>query len=173
MDILDSIQTWRLSLGHSLKSATSRYKTYLADLFALPPTALPHLETLRLVHVDLDTLEEVRTCTSELVPLISVRLGLMEHLTFPTASRGGHTPHLVLQPCMRCTPSPFPDIDPIRRLTPLIIDAPAPNELLQLAAHLPHLVALHIVIIVGQCNLVCIPLSSLLYHSFGYTHFVW
>ena len=59
---------------------------------------------------------------------------------------------------------------PVRHLTIHIVDASAPNELFpQLAAHLPHLEA-HIVSLVQQYNLVCILLSSLFYHSYGYTH---
>ena len=49
---------------------------------------------------------------------------------------------------------------PVRRLTILIVDASAPNELFpQLAAHLPHLEALHIVALVQQYNLVRVLLS--------------
>ena len=60
---------------------------------------------------------------------------------------------------------------PVRRLTILIVDASAPNELFpQLAKHLPHLEALHIVALVQQYNLVCSLLSSFFfYHSYGYT----
>jgi hypothetical protein len=46
---------------------------------------------------------------------------------------------------------------PVLRLTILIVDASAPNELFpQLAARLPHLEALHIVALVQQYDLVCI-----------------
>jgi hypothetical protein len=45
---------------------------------------------------------------------------------------------------------------PVRRLTILIVDASAPNELFpQLAARLPHLEALHIVALVQHYSLVC------------------
>ena len=48
---------------------------------------------------------------------------------------------------------------PVRRLTILIVDASAPNELFpQLAARLPHLEALHIVALVQNYDLVR-PLS--------------
>jgi hypothetical protein len=44
---------------------------------------------------------------------------------------------------------------PVRRLTILIVDALAPNELLpQLATRLPHLEALHMVALVQQYDLV-------------------
>ena len=47
---------------------------------------------------------------------------------------------------------------PVRRLTILIVDASAPNELVpQLAARLPHLEALHIVALVQRYNLVRPP----------------
>ena len=47
---------------------------------------------------------------------------------------------------------------PVRRLTILIVDASAPNELFpQLAARLPHLEALHIVALVQRYNLVRAP----------------
>jgi len=47
---------------------------------------------------------------------------------------------------------------PVRRLTILIVDASAPNELFpQLAARLPHLEALHIVALVQHYNLVRSP----------------
>ena len=50
---------------------------------------------------------------------------------------------------------------PVRRLTILIVDASAPNGLFpQLATHLPHLEALHIIALVQQYNLVCSLLSS-------------
>jgi len=63
---------------------------------------------------------------------------------------------------------------PVRRLTILIIDASAPNELFpQLAAHLPHLEALHIVALVQQYNLVCVLSSSLFCRSCGYTRAEW
>ena len=51
---------------------------------------------------------------------------------------------------------------PVPRLTILIVDASAPNELFpQLATHLPHLEALHIVPLVQQYNLVRMLLFSL------------
>ena len=53
---------------------------------------------------------------------------------------------------------------PVRRLTILIVDASAPNELFpQLAAHLPHLEALHIVALVQQYDLVRVLLSFLFF----------
>jgi hypothetical protein len=59
---------------------------------------------------------------------------------------------------------------PVRRLTILIVDTSAPNELFpQLAAHLPHLEALHIVALVQQYDLVCILQFFLFYYSYGYT----
>ena len=46
---------------------------------------------------------------------------------------------------------------PVWRLTILIVDGSAPNELFpQLTARLPHLEALHIVALVQQYNLVCL-----------------
>jgi len=50
-----------------------------SDPFTLPPSALLHLETFRSVHVDPDTLREVRTCIPERVPPFAVRLGLMKY----------------------------------------------------------------------------------------------
>ena len=59
---------------------------------------------------------------------------------------------------------------PARRLTILIVATSAPDELFpQLAAHLPHLEAPHTIALVQQYNLICIVLSPLLYHSYGYT----
>jgi hypothetical protein len=51
---------------------------------------------------------------------------------------------------------------PVRRLTILIVDASAPNELFsELAARLPHLEALHIVALVQKYDLVRLsPLPS-------------
>jgi len=46
-----------------------------SDPFTLPPSALPHLETFRSIHVDPDTLGEVHTR----LPKVS-EWGLMEHL---------------------------------------------------------------------------------------------
>ena len=51
-----------------------------SDPFTLLPSALPHLETFRSVHVDPDTLGEVRTCISQRVPPFLVTSGLIEHL---------------------------------------------------------------------------------------------
>jgi len=59
---------------------------------------------------------------------------------------------------------------PVRRLTILIVDASAPNGLFpQLATHLPHLEALHIIALVQQYNLVCShSYLPFFYHSCGY-----
>ena len=51
-----------------------------SDPFTLPPSALPHLETFRSVHVDPDTLGEVRTYISERIPPFYVSLKFMAHL---------------------------------------------------------------------------------------------
>jgi len=51
---------------------------------------------------------------------------------------------------------------PVRHLTILTVDASAPNELFpQLATHLPHLEALHIIALVREYTLLRILLSSL------------
>ena len=91
-----------------------------SDPFTLLPSALPHLETFRSVHVDPDTLGEVHTCISQRVPHFSVRL--MGHTGDRNATRGGHITLLVLRawiprPSSSCTniyPRPAPD-DPHRR----------------------------------------------------------
>ncbi|KAF8258501.1 hypothetical protein EI94DRAFT_1754513 [Lactarius quietus] len=99
--------------------------------FTLQPSALPHLETFRSVHVGPDTLREV--IATRPVQEVLARTSI-----------------------------------PVRRLTILIVDASAPNELFpQLAARLPHLEALHIVALVQQYNLETLLASSSLLESFA------
>ncbi|KAI9455670.1 hypothetical protein BJY52DRAFT_1279067, partial [Lactarius psammicola] len=91
--------------------------------FTLQRSALPRLETFRSVHVDPDTLCEVIATR----PVQGISLTLF-------SEHGYHALEVLTRTSM-----------PVRRLTILIVDASAPNELFpQLAARLPHLEALHI-----------------------------
>ncbi|KAI0300673.1 hypothetical protein B0F90DRAFT_397693 [Multifurca ochricompacta] len=125
--------------------------TYTSDPFTLPPSALPHLENFRSVHVDPDTLREVIGTR----PVQGISLSLF--------SEHGYR---ALEVLARTS-------TPVRRLTILIVDASAPNELFpQLAARLPHLEALHIVALVQQYSLETLLASAPLLEAFAGLRFL-
>lgn len=118
---------------------------FTSSPFTLLPSALPHLEVFRSVHVDPDTLCEVIAMR----PVQGISLSLF--------SEHGYRALEVLALTSM----------PVRRLTILIVDASAPNELFpQLAARLPHLEALHIVALVQHYNLETLLASSPLLEAF-------
>jgi len=125
--------------------------------FTLQPSALPLLETFRSVHVDPDTLCEVTlrhtpsrsSARADLVPPQVIATRPVQGISLTLFSEHGYRALEVLARTSM----------PVRRLTILIIDASAPNELFpQLAALLPHLEALHIVALVQHYDLVRPPL---------------
>ena len=123
--------------------------------FTLQRSALPRLETFRSVHVDPDTLCEVTPRhfpraigRADLVPLQVIATRPVQGISLTLFSEHGYH---ALEVLTRTS-------TPVRRLTILIVDASAPNELFpQLAARLPHLEALHIVALVQHYNLVRPP----------------
>ncbi|KAN0135128.1 hypothetical protein V8E53_007019 [Lactarius tabidus] len=118
---------------------------YTSSPFTLQPSALPHLGTFRSVHVDPDTLREVIATR----PVQGISLSLF-------SEHGYRALEVLARTSM-----------PVRRLTILIVDASAPNELFpQLAARLPHLEALHIVALVQHYNLETLLASSPLLEAF-------
>lgn len=127
-----------------------------SSLFTLQPSALPHLETFRSVHVDPDTLREVSPSPLSLLlgyaymePPQVIATRPVQGISLSLFSEHGYR---ALEVLARTS-------TPVRRLTILIVDASAPNELFpQLAVRLPHLEALHIVALVQHYNLVC-PLT--------------
>ena len=127
---------------------------YTSDPFTIPPSALPHLESFRSVHVDPDTLGEVTSLVLSLPFHIDncgqvIATRPVQGISLSLFSEHGYR---ALEVLARTS-------TPVRRLTILIVDASAPSELFpQLAARLPHLEALHIVALVQQYNLVCRPL---------------
>ncbi|KAI0247345.1 hypothetical protein BJV78DRAFT_945249 [Lactifluus subvellereus] len=124
---------------------------YASGPFTLQTSALPHLENFRSVHVDPDTLCEVISTR----PVVGISLSLF--------SEHGYR---ALEVLARTS-------TPVRRLTILIFDALAPNELLpQLAARLPHLEALHIVALVQQYNLDMLLASAPLLEAFSGLRFL-
>ncbi|KAI0298212.1 hypothetical protein BC826DRAFT_119904 [Russula brevipes] len=102
---------------------------YTSNPFTLPPSALPHLESFRSIHVDQDTLGEVIATR----PVQGISLSLF--------SEHGYR---ALEVLARTSTH-------VRRLTILIVDASAPSQLFpQFAAHLE---ALHVVALVQKYDL--------------------
>ena len=120
--------------------------------FTLQPSALPHLETFRSVHVDPDTLREVLRPP---LSLSSTKLNSAYLQVIATRPVQGISLSLFSEHGYRALEVLARTSTPVRRLTILIVDASAPNELFpQLAARLPHLEALHIVALVQHYDLV-------------------
>jgi hypothetical protein len=130
-----------------------------SDPFTIPPSALPHLESFRSVHVDPDTLGEVsarvhpESASRTVVYPVKLTAAAQVIATRPVQ---GISLSLFSEHGYRALEVLARTSTPVRRLTILIVDASAPSELFpQLAARLPHLEALHIVALVQQYSLVC------------------
>jgi hypothetical protein len=131
---------------------------YTSDPFTIPPSALPHLESFRSVHVDPDTLGEVCTLVHPVFCPVRSTAAAQVVATRPVQ---GISLSLFSEHGYRALEALARTSTPVRRLTILILDASAPSELFpQLAARLPHLEALHIVALVQQYNLVRHPSFS-------------
>ena len=133
---------------------------YTSDPFTIPPSALPHLESFRSVHVDPDTLGEVCALVHPVFCPVRSTAAAQVVATRPVQ---GISLSLFSEHGYRALEALARTSTPVRRLTILIVDASAPSELFpQLAARLPHLEALHIVALVQQYNLVRHPFFLLL-----------
>jgi len=152
---------------------------YTSDPFTIPPSALPHLESFRSVHVDPDTLGEVSALFLPPImrapsrPQQSTGLTAAPPQVIATRPVQGISLSLFSEHGYRALEVLARTSTPVRRLTILIVDASAPSELFpQLAARLPHLEALHIVALVQQYNLDTLLASAPLLEAFAGLRFL-